>query len=181
MCSSFSSPPSGSRISSAAGSPLCGRVRQREERLDRGRHITERRHQIPLGVLDPLADGALLGGLEQLSLADVLQVDADEIDFLAPGRYAGFDLFFFLDLGPDDLVLEGLGLLVVKDLLRAWRKWLTGVFDILVRIDRETELLRPMAPVEDMCLLGRIIQSMRAFRRFVGVNSSVFLDVPAWA
>ena len=42
-----------------------------------------------------------------------------------------FDLFFFLDLGPDGLVVECLGLLIVEDLLRAWRKWLTGVFDIL--------------------------------------------------
>ena len=84
MCSSFSSPPSGSRISSAAGSPFdADAVGERHERLDRAGNVGERSDQVVLRLFDAFADLAFLVRLQELALADVLQVHADEVELLS--------------------------------------------------------------------------------------------------
>ena len=87
MRSGFSSPPSGSRISSAAGAPFLHLVGQRQQRPHRAGDHAERRLQLAARLLDPLADLLLLLGLQQLALADVFQVDAHQIEVFA--RRAG--------------------------------------------------------------------------------------------
>ena len=98
MCSSCSSPPSGSRISSAAGSPFdADAIGERHERLHGAGNVGQRRRPDPrcaFSMRSPIVD--FLVRLQQLALADVLQVDADEIDLLA--RAGGGRLFVVFDL-----------------------------------------------------------------------------------
>jgi hypothetical protein len=129
-------------------------VGQRDERLHRRRNVAEGHHQVALRVFDAFADNALLSRLEQLPLANVLQVDTDEVDLFAADGRPGFELFFFV--GFDGLVFEGLGLLLVENLLGAGRERLTGVLQLVVGLDRQPEFLGAMAPVQDVRLLGRI-------------------------
>ena len=85
----------------------------------------------------------------------MLEVDAYEVNLLAPDRCGGLELLLLFGL--NGLVLEGFRLLVVEDLLGVRRERLTRILELVVRLYREAELLSPMAPVEHMGLLGRII------------------------
>jgi hypothetical protein len=92
-CSGASSPPSGRRISSAAGSPFVRTaLGERNHRLHGGRNVTERSDEIALRLFDPLADRDFFMRLEQFAPADVLQVDANEIDVFASESPARVDV-----------------------------------------------------------------------------------------
>jgi hypothetical protein len=55
-------------------------VGERDQRLEGGRDPDERRHEIVLRLLDTQADRRFLLGFQQLPLADVLQVQTNEVD-----------------------------------------------------------------------------------------------------
>jgi len=97
----------------------------------------------------------LLGGFEQLALPNVLEIDADEIDFLPADWSACFELL--LAVAVDRLILERLWFFVLQDLLGAGGERLSGVLHLVVRFDGEPEFLGPMAPVEHVHLLGRVV------------------------
>ena len=123
MRSGFSSPPSGSRISSAAGAPFFTSIGEREQRPHRAGNHAERRLQLAAGLLDALADLLFLLGLQQLPLADVLEIDAHEIEVLArrAGRGGHFLLGFLF--GSPCLAAQRLVAFVVHD---AGRRRLRG-------------------------------------------------------
>ena len=58
--------------------------------------------------------------------------------------------------GADGLVFEGLGLLLVQNLLGIRYERLT-LLEVLAGFDRQSKVLRPMAPVENVRLLGRVV------------------------
>src|SRR5207237_1215996 len=69
-----------------------------DQRLHRARNVAEHGDELFDRVLDPLADLAFLRRLQQLALADVLQVHPHQVDILAAAGDARLErvLFGFL-------------------------------------------------------------------------------------
>ena len=97
---------------------------------------------------------------QKLAFTDVPEICADKIDLFTANRWTGFELILGLVVfsrpGADDLVFESLGLLLVQDLLGIRHERPT-LLEVLARLDGQAEVLRAMAPVEDMRLLGRVV------------------------
>ncbi len=149
-------------------------IRERDERLNRRWDIAERRNQEALRVLDTLANRTLLGRLEQLPLPDVLQIDADKIDVLATDGNASLERFFILTFRANRLILECLRLFVVKNILGARCERLTASSSSSwVSTASPKSCARCLQSRTCACFDGSF-QSISAFRRPVGVNSSVF-------
>src|SRR5438045_3018079 len=79
------------------------------------------------------------------------------VDVFASEGCPRFEWFFLFGREANRLILECLRFLVMKNLLRAWRERLTRFVKLVVCLDRETELLRPVAPVQHVRLFGRIV------------------------
>ena len=78
------------------GRALLHLVGEREQRAHRAGNHAERRLQFPAGLLDALADLLFVLGLEELPLADVFEIHADQIEvFPRRGDRGGHFLFGF--------------------------------------------------------------------------------------
>ena len=130
-------------------------VGQGDERLDRRRNLGERDHKVLLGVFDPLPDGHLFVRFEQPALADVLEVQPDEIDVLTADAFLAFRLLRRgLLVGRHVLVGKRFGLLLVQDLRGGLAERLSF---FLALVDFQAEVVRPLAPVEHVRLTRRIL------------------------
>ena len=162
VCSSCSSPPSGSRISSLAGSPFGpDAIGERHQRLHGAGDVCQRGDDLALRVFDTLPDFTFLVRLQQPALANVLEVDTDEVDILA-GYPAGLGCLF----RPGRR--RGL-----RPRCRGWAdpqtprarpragarpgSWMTAIWiGLFALLDGQAELLSPVPPVEHMGLPRRI-------------------------
>ena len=123
----------------------------------------ERRLQLAAGLLDAQADLLLVLGLQQLPLADVLEIHADEIDVF-PRRAGRGGLFllglalgfgFVVPLSPQRLVVFVVQMLVFERLGVVFGDELTRRQDHrLIRFvaGQEPEFVGALAPVEHVCV-----------------------------
>ncbi len=116
-------------------------------------------YEIPLRRFDALPDGDFLVRFQQPSLADVLQIQAHEVDIFARRAFLGLlDFFFFFDLFLDGerLISEGLRLVIPKQPLGSdgERPLLVG---FLALVYFEAKSLCALSPVEDVSWSGRIV------------------------
>ena len=134
-------------------------IRERDERLHGARDLRHRRDHVTLGGFDAFADLALLVRLQQAALADVLEIDADEVDILArhPSLRRLLGLLFVLVLElivdpavRDRLVGKRFGLVVLEQASRLVIRptWIGPV----AAVDGEAEFLGSVAPVEHVGL-----------------------------
>ena len=135
-------------------------IGERDERLHRAGDVGQRRDQIALRVLDALADLDFLVRLQQLALADVLQVDADEVDILA--RDAGLGRAARRLRVPRPSSAAAIGWSANASGSSSWSRrsgsheWLT-VVGIVAAVDVEAEVLRALTPVEHVRLPRRVV------------------------
>ncbi len=141
---------------------LCANsIGERDEGLNRGRNVAERDNEVALRIFDALTNRALLGRLQELAFADVLEICADKVDLLTANRWTGFELVVlglvvFSRPGADDLVFEGLGLFRVQNLFGIRYERLT-LLEVLAGFDRQPKVPGAMAPVENVRLFGRVV------------------------
>ena len=109
-------------------------------------------------ILDSLPDGNFLVRLQQPALADVLQVDAHQVDVIA--RHALFwllDLLLFrLLIGCQWLICECFRLLVTEH-VRGRDAERSLLFSVLMLVDVESESVGTLSPVEDMSWTGGVV------------------------
>ena len=158
MRSGFSSPPSGRRMSSAAGAPFFTWSASASSVCTAQGIMPSVACSSPRACLDALADLLFVLGLEQLPLADVLEIDADQIEVfprrVRPRRALPLRLRF--DLGrpalsaadhrlrrPRVLVLEGFRIVFGDELARRQD-------DCLIRFlaGTDAEFVGALTPVE---------------------------------
>ena len=172
--SGFSSPPSGSRISSAAGAvPFFTSAGQAQQRVERTRDGAQRGLHLPARFFDAQADFLFLLRREQLPLTHRLQVEADQVEVLArDARFEPLLRFVFfagsLRVTAGRRALVFVGLLVVTRTAVAVRLGFF-LFDQAVGGQHhgfglfclagwmKTELVRALAPVEHVCVVLRFL------------------------
>ena len=130
------------------------------ERLHGRRNLAQCCYEIPLRRFNALPDGDFLVRFQQPPLADVLQIQAYQVDVFARSTFLGlldFFLFLFdLFLDGEPLIGERLRLVVPKQALgRDGEGPLLIGFLALVHF--ETESVRALSPVEDVSWFGRIV------------------------
>ena len=120
MFSGFSSPPSGRRISSAAGAdPARTRLGEADERAHGAGQRRQRALHGAARFFDAPAELLLLACLEQRPLADVAEIHAHEIELLARHArghrsIAVVSIRIFTFRVGDRLIVEGFGILFAK-------------------------------------------------------------------
>ena len=161
MRSGFSSPPSGRRMSSAAGAPFFTWSASASSVSHRAGNHAERRLQFAAGLLDALADLLFVLGLEELPLADVFEIHADQIEVFPRrgdrgGHFLfGFSFVFAVPLSPQGaivfvvqvLILERLGIVLGDELARRQDHCLIRFVAGL-----EPEFVGALTPVEHVCV-----------------------------